>query len=38
MFVSMLGLIPGELIAVGFVALAVALLGYFVYFFFIKKG
>jgi len=38
MFVSMLGSIPGELIAVGFVLLGVVLLAYFVYFFFIKKG
>jgi hypothetical protein len=38
MFVSMLGIFPGELIGVGFLVLTAVLLGYFVYFFFIKKG
>jgi uncharacterized membrane protein YukC len=38
MLVSMLGLFPGEIIGVGFPILAVLLLGYFVYDFFIKKG
>ena len=37
LFVSMLGFVPGTLIAVGLVVMAVVLLGYFVYFFFIKK-
>ena len=34
---SMLGYVAGTLIAVGLVVMAVMLLGYFVYFFFIKK-
>jgi hypothetical protein len=38
MFVSMLGLSPGVFIGLGLLALAVVLLGYFVYTFFIKKG
>ena len=38
MFLSMLGLFPGEFFVFGFVLLAVVLLGYFVYDFFIKKG
>jgi hypothetical protein len=36
-FVSMLGYVAGTLIAVGLVVMAVVLLAYFVYFFFIKK-
>ena len=38
MFLSMLGLFPGVFIGLGLLAVAVVLLGYFVYTFFIKKG
>ena len=38
MFLSMLGLFPGVFIGLGLLVLAVVLLGYFVYTFFIKKG
>ena len=37
MFVSMLGYVGGTLIAVALVVLPVALVGYSVYYFFIKK-
>ena len=38
MFAPMLGYAAGTLVVFGFLALAVVLLGGFVYFFFIKKG
>ena len=38
MFAPMLGLVPGTLILIVFIVLAVGLLGYTAYFFFIKKG